>query len=63
MPGQRCHPGNIEIIVFGHRDRTQRTDQLQPPEKLHASRVGDVHLWVTRGGGVALHQHALDAAS
>ena len=34
----------------------------QPPEVLHAAPIGNVHLRMTRGGGIAFHQERCDAA-
>jgi hypothetical protein len=63
MTAQRRDPGNVEIVVLRHRNGAQRIDQPEPPEQLHAAGVGDVHLGIMRGAGVALDQHAGDAAS
>ena len=63
MPRQGCNPGDIEIVALRHRNCPKLIRQTQAAKQLHAANVGDVHLRMARGGGIALHQHAVDLAA
>ena len=58
---QRRDPGDIEVVLLRHRDGAQLVDQAEPAEQLHRAAVGDVHLGMPRGRGVALDQQTADA--
>ena len=62
VAGQAGDPGHVEIAQLRHGDGAQRIYHAKPAEKLHAARIGDVHLRMSRGGRVAFHQQAGDAA-
>ena len=58
---QRRDPGDVEIVLLRHRHGAQLVGQAEPPEQLHRAAVGDVHLGMPRGRGVALDQQAAHA--
>ena len=57
ISGEARDPGDIEGMIFRHRDFSQRVRQAESAEKLHAATVRYVHLRVTGRGRILLDQH------
>ena len=58
---QRRDPRDVEIVLLRHGDGAQLVGDADTPEQLHRAAVGDVHLRVPRGRGIALDQQAAHA--
>ncbi len=59
--GQRSDPRDVEVVLFRHGDGAQLVQKAEPAEQLHRAAVGDVHLGMPRGRGIALDQQAAHA--
>ena len=59
--GQRGDPRDVEVVLLRHGDGAQLVGHAQPAEQLHRAAVGDVHLGMPRGRGIALDQQAAHA--
>ena len=58
--GQTGDPRNIERVVFGHGHGAKVLSHSKPSVQLHAPAVGDVHLWMAGGVGIALDHDRVD---
>ena len=54
-------PRDVEVVLLRHGDSAQLLRHAQPAEQLHRAAVGDVHLGMARGRGIALDQQAAHA--
>ena len=57
----RCRPDDIVRLGRWYAGGTQGLNNSQPPEKLHATAIGEVHLGMTCRGCVSLKKDRMNA--
>src|SRR5262249_15326501 len=61
VAGKRGDPGDVETVCLRHGDVAQRLLQAITTEQLHATGVGDVHLWMASWMDFALDEQRAHA--